>query len=159
MKSERYVLVQRRKSVKYGEKKNYQDYVTIPADISRSLGLLPRQVMRCVVNGRGVLTYVKAELESEIRMTYGDWINAIRGVIPLVGEQGKTYSHIRREANIRLKSAPALWVKQAERDIGLIRKRDPNTHRLLWTKLSATQNLPRKFKDLTLTELAEDNTT
>jgi len=92
-------------------------------------------------------------------MTYGDWINAIRDFIPLVGEQGKTYSHIRKEADILLKSAPALWVKQAERDIGLIRKQDSKAHRILWTKFSLTQDSPRKSRNLTLTELMENNAT
>jgi len=152
LKSEYYVLVQRRKSLRYGEKQHYQDYVTIPAELSRLLGLLPGQVMRCIANGRG-LTYAKSEGKPRNGTTYHDWISTIKDLIPPMGQQGKTYSQIRREANIPLKSAPALWVKQAERDIGLIRRRDPKTHRVLWTKVMAAQNLSSKFRTMTLTEV------
>jgi bifunctional DNA-binding transcriptional regulator/antitoxin component of YhaV-PrlF toxin-antitoxin module len=147
MKTEYYVLVQRRKSLKYGEKQHYQDYITIPAELSRFLGLQPGQVMKCVVNGRGILTYIKAEKKPKNRMTYDDWI---RELTPWMTENGKTYRQICEEANILLKSAPALWVKQAERDIGLIRKRDSKTHRMLWTKTLVTENLRKKFRDVTL---------
>jgi len=150
MKSEYYVLVQRRKSLKYGEKQHYQDYITIPAELSRFLELQPGQAMKCSVNGRVNLTYVKAEKKPKNRMTYDDWVNAIRELTPLITENGKPYRQICKEANIPLKSAPALWVKQAERDIGLIRKRDSKTHRMLWTKTLVTENLRKKFRDVTL---------
>ena len=157
MKSEYYVLVQRRKSLKYGEKQHYQDYITIPTELSRFLGLQPGQVMKCVANGRG-LTYIKSESKPRNGMTYHEWVSAIRDLISPVGQNGKTYSQIRKEANIPLKSAPALWVKQAERDIGLTRKRDPKTHQIHWTRIPVTQNLPRQFRDLTLTELTQNTT-
>lgn len=114
MKSEYYVLVQRRKSLRYGEKQHYLNYLTIPAELSRFLGLQPGQAMKCIVNSRGILTYTKAEKKPKNRITYDDWVNAIRELTPQITENGKTYQQICKEANIPLKSAPALWVTQAK---------------------------------------------
>ena len=154
MKSEHYILVQRRKSVKYAEKQHFQNYITIPIEISRLLGLVPGQVMKCEAKGEGILTYTKAEKKPRNKMAYYDWVNAIKELIPWITENGKTYGQICKEANLPLRSAPALWVRQAERDIGLTRKRDPKTRRIVWTKALAA--LPRKLRDLTLTELAQN---
>mgnify|MGYP001029500883 CR=1 FL=1 len=156
MKNEHYVQVQRRKSLRYGEKQHYQDYITIPIELSRFLELQPGQVMRCATKNRAILTYTKAEGKPKNKMAYQEWIKAIGDRTPSAGEQGKTHSQICKEANLSLRSAPAFWVKQAEHDIGLIRRRDGKTHRMLWTRTSAGQHLQKRLRDPTLTELIGD---
>jgi bifunctional DNA-binding transcriptional regulator/antitoxin component of YhaV-PrlF toxin-antitoxin module len=132
-KSGFYVQVQRHKTLKYGERQHYQDYITIPADLSETLGLRPGQVMKCVLSGSGnSLTYIEVtEKPSSGRMKYEEWRDIIRHVAPAAGGW-KTYDQISGEGNISMKTAPAYWVKLAENDIGLIRKRDTRTNRIQW---------------------------
>lgn len=156
MKEEYYVKVQRRKSLKYSGKQHYQYYITIPIEISRRLEMELGQIMKCSINGRGILAYSKAEKKVNNQMDYEQWISIVRKFTPPINELGKTYRQIRREGNIPLKSAPALWVRQAKNDIGLTRKIDSKTHRILWTR-SQTYDSHMPFIDPTLNELIRKN--
>lgn len=138
--------VQRRKSLKYGDRQHYEYYITIPVEFSRRLGLERNQEMECYINSKGALTYTKAEKKTNNKMIYAEWISILRQFTPEFSEGGKTYRQICKEGGIPLKSAPAFWVKLAETDIGLIRKLDSRTHRILWMKA-----LPR-LRDTKLTE-------
>jgi bifunctional DNA-binding transcriptional regulator/antitoxin component of YhaV-PrlF toxin-antitoxin module len=131
--AEYFVRVQRRKTVKYGPTQHHQDSVTIPAHVSEALKLQPGQIMKCILNCNGnSLTYTKVkEKPSSERIRYEDWRDIVRKVAP-IAEEWKTYEQIRREGNIPIKTAPAYWVKLAESDIGLVRKRDTKTNRILW---------------------------
>jgi bifunctional DNA-binding transcriptional regulator/antitoxin component of YhaV-PrlF toxin-antitoxin module len=156
MKEEHYVKVQRRKSLKYNDKQHYQYYVTIPIEILCSLALKTGQVMRCTTNGKGILVYSKAEKKKNNKIDYKQWISIIKKFTPPTNKPGKTYQQIRREGNIPLRSAPALWVRQAETDIGLIRKLNSKTRRILWT-ISQHQDSDKQFMEPTLIELIEDS--
>jgi hypothetical protein len=112
--------------------------------------------MRCSTNNKGTLTYFKAEKKENNKMDYKQWISIVREFTPPLDELGKTYRQIRREGNIPLKSAPALWVRQAKTDIGLTRKIDSKTHRILWTR-SQTYDSHIRFIDSTLNELIRKN--
>jgi hypothetical protein len=147
--AEYYVQVQRRKTIKYGPTQHYQDSVTIPAHVSEALKLQPKEILKCILNGNGhSLTYTKVtEKPSSRKMRYEDWRDIVNKVTPIAGEW-KTYEQIRREGNIPIKTAPAYWVKLAEDDIGLIRKRDTRTNRILWALLKGDpiKSTPRDAK-------------
>jgi bifunctional DNA-binding transcriptional regulator/antitoxin component of YhaV-PrlF toxin-antitoxin module len=156
-KTEYYMQVQRRKTIKYGTKQHHQDYITIPAELSETLGLQPGQVMKCTLNGNGnSLTYTKtAEKANSKKMGYGEWRDRVKEFTPSTGEPGKTYEQIRREGDIPLRTAPALWVKLAETELGLVRNRDKKSHRVLWS-LSATAKKPSSrlmLRDTKLTDI------
>ena len=133
MKEEYYVKVQRRKSLKYGDKQHYQYYITIPIEISSHLELQTGQIMKCSIKGNGKIIYFKTEKKENNKLNYEQWISIVRKFTPSIHKPGKTYRQICKEGNIPLRSAPALWVKQAQIDIGLTRKMCLKTRRILWT--------------------------
>lgn len=151
-KTEYYVQVQRRKTIKYGENQHHQDYITIPAGLSNTLDLQAGQIMRCALNGNGnSLIYTRiAEKPAKEKMTYEKWRDRVEKFTP-TEENGKTYEQIRTEGNIPIRTAPALWVKLAETELGLLRKRHPKTHRILWS-LNPQTSRPA-LKDTKLTEI------
>jgi hypothetical protein len=57
--------------------------------------------------------------------------DVVKKAMPIAGEW-ETYEQIRKEGGITLQSAPAIWVRQAEKELGLIRTKDSKTHRILW---------------------------
>jgi hypothetical protein len=153
--AEYYVQVQRRKTIKYGPTQHYQDSVTIPAHVSEALKLLPKQILKCVLNANGnSLTYTKVtEKPSSRRMRYEDWRERIKAFTPQANP-GKTYAQIRDQAGIPIKTAPSLWVRLAENDIGLKRSKDRKTHKILWSRAPmVTRIAEQKLKDMKLTDV------
>lgn len=156
-KPDYYVQVQRRKTIKYRATQHYQDYLTIPAKMSQLLGLQPGQAMRCTLNSdRESLSYTKVvEKPLQKKMTYEEWRDRIHKFIPSANEDGKPFEEIRKEAGIPMLTAPALWVRLAEAELGLTRKRDQKTHRIIWSLASATKlaSGKPKIRDVKLTDL------
>jgi hypothetical protein len=127
---------------------------TCAVEFSRFLELQPSQTMKCTVNGRGVLVYTAVEQKPVTdRLTYQKWLEIVARLTPPTWP-GKTYTQICREGGIGLRSAPVVWVREAEHDIGLKRTMDTKTHRVLWTRqLNAKDHTPRKLRDAKLAEL------
>lgn len=149
--------LQRRKSLKYAEKQHFQDYLTVPIEFSRFLELQPSQTMKCTVNGKGVLVYSAVEQKPITeRLIYQKWLDVVAKLTPTTWP-GKTYSQICREGSISLRSAPALWVRQAENDLGLRRSKDPRTHRILWTRSALEETGPTERDKLKDTKLTDKN--
>jgi len=133
-KTEYFVQVQRHKTIRYGSTQYYEDYVTIPAHISKALELEPKQVLKCILNGNGTsFVMVKASEKPALnKMRYEEWLDRIRKHAPPVTGPWKAYAQIRREGGISLAAAPSVWVKLAEKEIGLKRARDPHSHQMMW---------------------------
>lgn len=148
--------LQRRKSLKYAEKQHFQDYLTVPIEFTRLLGFQPGQTMRCTVNGNGVLMYTAVERKPVAeRLTYQKWLNVVAMLTPATWP-GKTYRQICNEGDISLRSAPAIWVRQAEKELSLIRTKDPKTHRILWSldpQKSKPSSRKPTLKDTKLTDI------
>jgi hypothetical protein len=133
VKAEHYVQLQGRKSLKYGEKQHFQHYLTVPTDFTPPHGFQPGQTFRCTSNGKGVLVYAPVQQKPITeRLTYHKWLDVVSRLTP-ASWPGKTYRQICREGGISLRSAPAIWVRQAEKELGLARTKDPKTHRILWS--------------------------
>jgi hypothetical protein len=65
------------------------------------------------------------------KLTYQKWLETVARLTPTT-TPGKSYTQIRKEGGITLKSAPTIWVRQAEKELGLIRTKELKTHRILW---------------------------
>jgi hypothetical protein len=132
VKSAYYVQVQRHKTVRYGPKQHYQDYVAIPLDISEALELQPRQILKCVLNGSSFTLARVAEKPVLKKISYEEWRDKVERVTPLSTVAWKSYAQIRIDAKIPIRTAPALWVKMAESDIGLRHVKHPKLHLVMW---------------------------
>lgn len=153
--------VQRHKTIKYGTKQHHQDYLTIPSELSKSLGLQPAQIMKCTLNGdHDSFTCSKAtDKPTKHKITYQQWWEKLKPFIPATGK-GKPYEQIRKEAGLRILSAPAIWVKSGEAEFGLLRTKDRKTHKILWSLASEeTQSYTTmpKLRDMRLTDQFTSN--
>jgi hypothetical protein len=160
VKQQYYIKVQCRKTLKYKDSQYYESYMTLPADLCRFWKLENGQIVRLALDGceRAVLS--KAQSKPHIHLiTYHDWLSVI---VPILQKNNRlTYGEIRKHTGLVLKSAPAIWVKQAENDIGLVRARDHKTHEIVWSlhssKLkmqeSVAQKTPPHLRNATLTEI------
>jgi len=161
-KTEYYVRVQRRKTIKYGTTQHHQHYLTIPAQLSETLKLQPKQPMKCMLNCNGSsLTYtIVAEIPKQngnrSKMEYTEWLDLVRKFTPM--STWKACEQILREAAARI-PPPPIWVRLAENDIGLMRKQDPKTHRTLWSldplKTKPPSDKPPQLKDKKLSGIME----
>jgi hypothetical protein len=154
MKHEHYLKLQGRKTVKYGSKQHHEMTIVVPAEICRLLDLVSGNYMRLALNEKHELIYTKAnEKPPRNYLTYERWLTAISKLMPR-GGPGKTYAEICREAGIPHRSAPALWVRMAERDIGLVRNRDRVTRRVLWMMTVRGPSNPLQIlRDTKLTDI------
>jgi len=160
-KSEYYVRVQWRKTIKYGPTQHHQYYVTVPTQLSQTLKLQPGQILKCVLNGNGSsLTYElaaeKPDKHEDGKMEYKDWLGLVRKFTTT--GTWKACEQILKEADARI-PPPPIWVRLAENDIGLMRKQDTKTHRTLWSldpqKAKPSSDNPSQSKDAKLTDIME----
>jgi len=148
-----YVKLQGHKTLKYGGKQNYQHYLVLPKALCRIQDLETGQIFKLRLNEDGEIIFSRANRKpARTKMTYAEWIDRIKPKIPTQAP-GKTYSQICDEAKIHHRSAPALWVRQAEHDIGLVREPDKGTHRVLWLRFApqTSKSMPH-VKEMKLTD-------
>jgi hypothetical protein len=89
------------------------------------------------------------------RLTCQKWLDAVAKLTPATWP-GKTYTQICKEGGITLQSAPAIWVRQAEKELGLLRRKDPKTHRILWSldpQKAKPVSIKPAPKDMKLTDI------
>jgi len=161
-KTEYYVRVQRRKTIKYGTTQHHQYYLTVPAQLSETLKLQPKQPMKCMLNCNGSsLTYtIVSEIPKQdgnrSKIEYKDWLGLVRKFTTT--GTWKACEQILKEAGARI-PPPPIWVRLAENDIGLMRKQDSKTHRTLWSldpqKAKPSSDKPPQSKDAKLTDIME----
>jgi hypothetical protein len=154
-KPEYHVTVQRKKTVKYGEKQNYEQYVILPVPLCKEHSIETGQIFKIKKGEGGVITLTKVNSKPiGAKITYQDWLHRIKPFIPIV-PPGKSPSEICREAGLPLATCPAIWVRQAETDHELERFHDPVTHRIRWARpLKSPQSSPmQKLKETKLTDL------
>jgi hypothetical protein len=155
IKQEYHVTVQRKKTVKYGEKQHYQQYIILPAPLCLQQKIETGQIFKIKISEEGDLTLSRVKCKpAKAKLTYQEWLQKITPFIP-TELPGKTCSQICLEAGVPLATAPAIWVKQAETDIGLERLPDPVSHRILWTRTAQQgKGTMQKLKETKLTDLA-----
>lgn len=156
MRTEYYVRAQERKTIKYKGKQHLERSMTIPAELSRIWDLKAGQTVRLKWDGNGnvVLTKV-SQRPARARLTYVEWVERLSPFIP-EKEPGKTYQEICKQAGISHGSAPAIWVRQAEKDLGLVRTKDSKTHRTLWSldpQKAKPASIKPASKDMKLTDI------
>jgi len=160
-KTEYYMTVQQRKSVKSTIKQHNQLYIIIPVALAQGLKLERGHVLRGVQNGSGtslVLTKVPGkpkQNENASKMTYETWLSLVKEHTPIgTWKPAKTILEAVKGRN----PPPAVWVNLAEHDIHLLRKRD-KTQRTLWSRSPQETKPPATTKttlrDATLTDIME----
>jgi len=123
--------LQRHLAREVGGKEYYKWVITIPPKHVEALGWKEGDELESRVN-KGSLIIKKADLSKRHpKMTYEEFRDKIAELLKRE-PQGLNWTEIKKRLNLPQKVPNNLWVRMMENDIGLIRKLDSRTGKVIW---------------------------
>lgn len=114
---------------KYGDKTHYKYLITIPEDTVSQLGWKEGSELKDSVKGKSLVIDFVAEPSKRVKkhiepkMSYQEFRDKINGLLEY--SDGMTWTEIRAALNFEQVVPNNKWVRQMEKDIGLLRLKDP----------------------------------
>ena len=114
---------------RYGDKNQYKYIITIPEESISQLGWKEGSELKDTVKGKSLVIDFVAEPSKRVKkhvepkMSYQEFRDKIKGLLEY--SDGMTWTDIRNALNLEQVVPNNKWVRLMEKDIGLLRLKDP----------------------------------